>query len=168
MRYFLDKILYVIISFIITLSLLGSAYGSGAYVGNAGTTPTQLNQRELIDVFTLVQSHWYTGYPVTIVLYSSDSVQFRSWVVEKLGMTTISYERILQSRLLLSSNTNPPVYVRTDSELVYKIISRQGAIAYLDGSLHRFNPYRCKLEDLDTMMPNDVLEVCFNEVVIVQ
>lgn len=151
--------------FAVILALLLANISYAEYIGSK-FTPTTITEYQLRQAFLLNMSHWQNGTPIVIVLYEKDSLEYRNFVLTQLRMTTVTYERLIESRLIIEAANNPPIKVHSNIQLINEVINNRGAIAFIQGNLMIFDDKKCQGVGTDEV--EQIIAFCFNPVTVIK
>ncbi len=92
-------------------------------------TVSALNEQELVDIFSLEESHWSNGGRIVPVeLKGKSDIKSQFYALIGRSANEIKRKRL---RIVLAGDGDPPIPAKTAEEMLEKISSTPGAIGYL-------------------------------------
>ncbi|MEM8487854.1 MAG: hypothetical protein AAF564_20050 [Bacteroidota bacterium] len=90
---------------------------------------SELNEQELIDIFSLEESHWSNGGRIVPVeLKGKSDIKSQFYALIGRSPNEIKRKRL---RIVLAGDGDPPIPAKSAEEMLAKISSTPGAIGYL-------------------------------------
>lgn len=93
-----------------------------------------IQQDQLFGYFTLINTVWDDGTPVTIVLMKNNSFAHNWFLDNYLGIGKVSYDRRV-SNAVSSGRAKAPTIARDNLEMIDIVARTPGAVGYVDGAI---------------------------------
>lgn len=97
---------------------------------------TIVNGMMLQRIFTLKEPRWPDGSSIKAFMRPSNTIEYKNFIMNVLGMSLHSYKRQLDAQLYTTS-TNTITTVHTREQMIDAINKTRNSIGYVDGVVYR-------------------------------
>jgi ABC-type phosphate transport system substrate-binding protein len=121
-----------ILAFVVLVTASGALLAADTVkvVGNPGTTPDIVSQRDLQRVFYKQTSKWPDGQPAEPLDQPRSSPLRKAFIEEVLGKTVAQVESHWQTQVF-SGRSGPPAVLASDGDVLEYVRRTPGAVGYV-------------------------------------
>lgn len=113
---------------------------------HSGVDTTALSQAQLRKIFSMRQTVWPNGTPISVFVLSSQNATHQALCKDVLQMFPYQVERIW-NKLAYSGLGEKPTELANEQQMLEVLASTPGAIGYVNGAINLNNIQRISIEE---------------------